>query len=289
VALAPADGDALAARGRALSLLGRGSEALASYTRAVAASPRDPEIRFGREQAWRRTSHRADVIAAHETFDPDLPAADVVDVVVEATATDRLRLAGRAQIQRRFGLTEGRGGVAMEWRADRRTALRSSLLVSPGAASVARVDATGEVEQARGRWQPALTLRYLDFAAAHVWVLTPGLTVDLNDTVALVGRYTRSQTRFTLSDRQVGDNSVFGAVRWRARPRLWLIGGYARGYESFETFSADRLGRMRADTISLGVRIDARSGTTFAMTPEYQWRSGNRQMLRTTLAVSQHF
>ena len=210
-------------------------------------------------------------------------------MVVDATATDRWRIGGRAQVQRRFGATEGRGGAAAEWRADRHTIVRSSWLFSPGASFVARTDASGEVEHGRGRWLPAFTIRYLDFATASVWVFTPGVTLDLNDSWSLVGRYTRSETRFSTSGRQVGDNSGFGAVRWHARQRLWITGAYARGYESFETFSADRLGRLRADTISIGARIDARSGTTVSVAPEYQWRSGNRQMLRLTLAVSQHF
>jgi len=77
--------------------------------------------------------------------------------------------------------------------------------------------------------------------------------------------------------------------RWQAAPRLSLSAAYARGNESFDIVSVDRLGRFRADTVAGGARIDLRSLTSIGVGVEHQWRSGDRQLTRVTLDLVQHF
>jgi hypothetical protein len=70
--------------------------------------------------------------------------------------------------------------------------------------------------------------------------------------------------------------------------RIWVEAGYARGNESFDTLSVDRIGRFRADTFSTGVRVDNASRTSFTVSSEYQ-ASRDRDLFRLTAGVTQRF
>ena len=91
------------------------------------------------------------------------------------------------------------------------------------------------------------------------------------------------------SGQRAGNDSGAIMARWQAAPRLSLSTAYARGNESFDILSVDRIGRFRADTVAGGLRIDLRSLTSFGLGVEHQWRSGDRQLTRITLDVVQHF
>ena len=161
--------------------------------------------------------------------------------------------------------------------------------ISPGSPRLARADVGGEVEFAAGRTQTTFGLRYLDFAGARVWIIAPAISVDVNDNVALAVRYYRSESEFRPFGRRAGNDSGAILARWQAARRLSLGAAYARGNESFDIVSVDRLGRFRADTVAGGVRIDLRSLTSVAVGVEHQWRSGDRQLTRVTVDLVQHF
>jgi YaiO family outer membrane protein len=163
------------------------------------------------------------------------------------------------------------------------------VLISPGSPRVARADLSGEVELAVDRTQPAVGVRYLDFAGARVWIVAPSLAVDVTDNVALAARYYYSHSRFLPSAQTAGNHSAAVMGRWQAARRVSLSAAYARGNESFDILSIDRLGRFRADTLAGGVRLDLRSLLTLGVGVEHQWRSGDRRLTRLTVDVVQHF
>ena len=96
------------------------------------------------------------------------------------------------------------------------------VLVSPGSPRVARADLSGELEFAAGRTQPAIGVRYLDFAGARVWILAPSISVDLTDNVAVAARYYRSESEFLPVGQRAGNNSGAIMARWQAARRLSL-------------------------------------------------------------------
>ena len=110
---------------------------------------------------------------------------------------------------------------------------------------------------------------------------------SLSDYVTIAARYYRSESEFLPSGQRAGNNSGAIMGRWQAATRLSLSGAYARGNESFDILSLDRLGRFRADTLAGGVRIDLRSLTSVGVGVEHQWRSGDRQLTRITLDLTQ--
>ena len=287
-ALAPGNGDVLAVKGRALRRLGRPADALAAFDAAYALAPGDADLAMARERTRRQVAHRGHVSMAQEASD-DVPETSIVDADVDLHVDDGLRVFGRLQWQQRAGFDDTRGGGGVEWHAAPRAIVRGALLLSPDALRVARTDLAGEVETAAGRTQPSIGVRYLDFAGARVWVLGPAISVDVTDDVALAVRYYYSRSAFRPSGLARGDHSGALMGRWQAAPRLSLSAAYARGYESFDILSIDRLGRFRADTVAGGARFDLRSLTSLAVGVEHQWRTGSRQLTRITFDVVQHF
>ena len=288
-ALAPANGDVLAVKGRALRRLGRPSEALAAFDAAHTLSPDDTDLAIVRERTQRLVAHRAHVSLAREASADGIPEATILDADVDVHVDDTLRVFGRVQFQNRAGQDDTRAGGGVEWRAASRVLTRGALLVSPGSPRVARADLFGEVELAVDRTQPAIGLRYLDFAGARVWVVAPSIAVDVTDNVAVAVRYYYSHSRFLTSEQTAGNHSAAFMGRWQAARRVSLSAAYARGNESFDILSVDRLGRFRADTLAGGVRLDLKSLLTLGVGVEHQWRTGDRQLTRITFDVVQHF
>jgi YaiO family outer membrane protein len=288
-ALAPQSAEVLALKGRVLRHLGRPSEAYVALDAAHTLSPRDEDIAIVRERTRRVVAHRAHVGVAREASRDGIPDASIVDADVDVRLDDTRRVFGRVQWQERAGFDDTRAGGGIEWRLGRHVLSRGALLVSPGSPRVARADLSGEVEFATGRTQPAIGIRYLDFLGARVWIVAPSISIDLNDNVALALRYYRSESEFLPAGRRAGNNSAAIMGRWQAAPRLSLSAAYARGNESFDILSVDRLGRFRADTVAGGARIDLRSLTSLGLGVEHQWRTGDRQLTRITVDVVQHF
>jgi YaiO family outer membrane protein len=288
-ALEPDSADVLALKGRILRHLGRPSEAYVALDRAHTLSPRDEDIDIVRERTRRIVAHRAHVGVAREASPDGIPEASIVDADVDLHLDDDVRVFGRVQWQERAGSDDTRAGAGVEWRLGRRVLSRGALLVSPGSPRVAQVDLSGELEFAAGRTQPAIGVRFLDFAGARVWIIAPSISVDLTDNVALAVRYYRSESEFLPSGQRAGNDSGALMGRWQAARRLSLSAAYARGNESFDILSVDRLGRFRADTVAGGVRVDLRSLTSLGLGVEHQWRSGDRRITRVTLDLVQHF
>ena len=290
-ALAPNSADVLALKGRILRHLGRPSDAYVALDAAHTLSPRDEDISIVRERTRRIVAHRAHVSVAREASRDGIPEASIVDADVDLHLDDTVRVFGRVQWQERAGFDDTRAGGGVEWRLGRRVVWprRAAGLAGLAARRPGR-RRRGELEFAAGRTQPAIGLRYLDFAGARVWIVAPSISVDVNDNVALAVRYYRSESEFLPFGRSApATTPARSSARWQAARRLSLSAAYARGNESFDILSVDRLGRFRADTVAGGVRIDLRSLTSLGVGVEHQWRSGDRQLTRVTLDLVQHF
>jgi YaiO family outer membrane protein len=288
-ALAPRSGDVQAVKGRVLRRLGRAGDALTALNLARELSPDDDDVAIVRERTARLVAHRAHVSVAREASADGIPEATIVDADLDLRVTDAARVNGRVQWQTRADAADTRAGLGAEFRLGRRVLARGAFMASPDSPRVAQADTFGELEFAVGRTQPAIGIRYLHFAAARVWIIAPSIAVDVTDDVALAVRYYRSESEFLPSGQTAGNHSLALMGRWQTTRRIGLSGAYARGNESFDILSIDRLGRFRADTLAGGVRFDLASLTSLAVGVEHQWRTGDRQLTRLTFDLVQHF
>jgi len=287
-ALTPASADVFATRAQGLRLAGRPSRAEGYYLRARALSPDDADIRQGLEQVRRLTRHRVEASVLHESVSGLAAGAQAADVRLDVRAADHLRFNGRIQADTRASRHDVRAGGGLEWRARPALTIRGSTLLGPGADVMARSETVVELDHVRGRLEPAVAARYMAFATAGVWIVSPAAAWWLDDRTAVTVRYYGSRTAFAGRDAVI-DHSGAVRVRHNLRPRLWLDAGYARGFESFERLSAERLGLFRADTVSGGVLFHLAGLQSLSAAIEYQRRDDERTMIRITAGVVHRF
>ena len=120
-------------------------------------------------------------------------------------------------------------------------------------------------------------------------VVSPGVTGWVNDRLNLGFRYHLAVTEFGGTSSIQEGHSILVSAAYRTYPRVWLSAGYARGVESFDTFSTDRLGEFRGNTVSGGVRIHLPTLTSILGVYEFQSREQDVNMSRVTISLAQRF
>lgn len=288
--LAPEDAELLAAQGAAHLKAGRARLSLAYYRRAALLKPADQAIREAFEEARRIHGHRIALGGYFESYDTATPDTWSGSVEINVRLGDPLRAFARGQQQRKFDETENRGGGGIEWRPTRHWAFRGHALFGPDTVVLPQFEGFAEAAFTKRRIIYAAGIQWLDFdAAARAWILSPSVIVWLNDSLAVLARYSRSETEFLSSGHWIGHNSGMLGARARVLRRVWAEGAWARGIENFDTLSIDRLGVFDADTLRGALQIDFRSLTSIHGTYEYQWRGDDTKMLRVTASVVQRF
>jgi YaiO family outer membrane protein len=285
---APQNATLLALLGRAHRRAGRDARAIGYFERAAAIAP-TAEHRFRLEDARLSYRHRIETRGFNEQFSGGTPDSTGGDLTVNLRLSERLRVLGRGHAQRKFSLSEQRGGGGVEWRWRPSTTVRAQLLVGPGNRVMPEGDFLGELDYTYGTAVWSATVRYFDFTGARTTFLSPGVAWPASDRIALALRYAMSFTdTSTFGEVEVGHSAQLRGS-YRLVRRLWLQVGYAAGVEDFENFSIDRIGDFRANTVSGGVRLDLATLTTVAAGYEQQWRRGNVDLGRATLAIQQRF
>jgi YaiO family outer membrane protein len=234
--------------------------------------------------------HRIEATGLFEDFNSqNIENTLGADLRANIRLNDRWRAFGRAQVQRKFGSREERGGLGFEWRWTPATTIAGHLLFGPGDRILPRHDRFLEIDHVWGPIALAGWYRYIQFPIARVSVLSPGIAWWVNERLNVGLRYHLAFTEIGGAPSFEDTHSVLVNTGYRLYPRVWLTGGYARGVESFDTFSPDRLGAFHADTISGGLRIDLPSLTSVIGVYERQWREGDLAMNRVTISFGQRF
>lgn len=287
--LEPENDEALATAGRANLQAGRTRVAIEYFERAYAVSPTS-QHRLSLEGARLSYLHRIELRGASEQFDGPTPDSRFGDVLVNIRLSDTFRIFGRGQTQRKFGVSEQRGGGGAEWRWKTSTVLRGHVLVKPDNVVLPEGDYLGELQYTYLDATWSGSVRHFDFSGARTTVVSPAVQwMPFGGRTALGLRYAVSWSETSvLSESETGHSlQLLGAYRlW---PRIWLQGGYAAGVEDFENFSIDRIGDFRANTISGGFRIDLPTMTAVVGNYERQWRAGEADMNRFSVSLQQRF
>ena len=286
--LAPDDADILAMLARAHLRLGRQQRGVEYAARAAALAP-SADNRLLLEAARRQHGHLIEFSGFVEEFGSRTPRASAGDVAVNVRASDRWRLVGRVQAQRKFGVSDTRMGGGIEWRPQAAWGLTVHHLAGPHNEILPAADTQVEVAFAGGPVELVASARRMRFASAQVWVTSPGLTIWATERLAVGARYYLAFTAFENAVRIAHSHSAALRVSYQVWPRLWVTGGYARGIENFETLTLDRIGEFRADTGSAGVRLDLPSLTSAYAVYDQQRRPGGATMHRVTLSLVQRF
>ena len=204
--------------------------------------------------------------------------------------SDVVRLFAGGQYQRKFDLDEERAGGGLEWNASRSAWLRLGGLFGNDTLVLPDADASADFRVCPA---PHLVARVRALPALHgdehpsVW--SPGVTLAPNDSVALTLRYYRSQTHFSEFDSTAWNDGFSARVAARAQRRVWLTGGYSRGFEPLSIITVERLDQLDADTVTAGIRFDPVPMSSIGATYEHQWRDHGTRVSTVSFNFVQRF
>ena len=285
----PENAAVLSTVGRAHIQAGRTRRGIEYFERASAISPTS-QNRMLLESARLSYLHRIELRGSNEQFDDSTPNAHFGDLVVNVRLSDSWRVFGRGQAQRKFGVSEQRGGAGGEWQWKPTTILRGQVLVKPDNVVMPEGDYMGELQYTYMDATWTGSVRHFDFNGARTTMIYPAVQWAPDGRPATLSlRYALSWSKANALPHAELGQSLHMLGAYRVWPRIWLRVGYAAGVEDFENFSIDRIGNFRANTASGGFRIDLPTLTGIVGTYERQWRSLDADMNRFSLSLQQRF
>lgn len=284
----PQNATVLALLGRAHRRAGRPARAIGYFERAVAAEPTQ-EHTLRLEDARLAYQHRIETRGFSEQFSGSTPDSRSGDLTVNYRLSDTLRVLGRGQVHRKFGLSEQRGGGGVEWRWKPAITLRGQALVGIDNRVLPEGDYLGELDYMHTVATWTASVRVFDLTGARTSVFSPAVAWMPSERWSLGLRYAMSWTETSAAQSIATGHSAHIRGAYRLYPRVWLHTGYAAGVEDFDNFSIDRIGDFRANTVAGGVRIELPTLTSVIGNYEHQWRSGDIDMGRVTVSLQQRF
>ncbi len=286
--LSPRNPAVLSALGRAHDQAGHSAMGLRYLALASALAPTPPN-RSLLEGSRLVNLSRVELRGFGEDFDGDVPTSRSGDLTVNLRVSDRLRVFGRGQVQRKFSITDERGGGGFQWRWLPTTTFAAHALVGPSNRVMPEGDYSVSVDHQNHSANWMGEIRYFDFPGASVVMMSPGVEWSVSNRLSFGVRYALSITESNfLGDAELGHTVNLSSTYW-LHPRVAFTLGYAHGVENFENFSIDRIGAFDANTGSAGVRIDLQTLTSLLAAYDNQWRSGGVEMRRLTLSITQRF
>ncbi len=287
-ALKPESEVVITSLGRAHREAGDMVRALRYFERAVAMSPTE-QHRLSLEAVQLSYFHRVEAHGFAESFSSDVSSTSSGGVTVNYRLNDTLRVFGRGDAQRKFGINDQRGGGGAEWRWKPLTTLVGHVLIGPHNELMPERDYLGEIDHTFGRASWIGTYRYLDFNGARMAVLSPAVTWWATDRLSIGLRYAHAISQSNVVISNVHGNTLHARGAYRFRPRLWFTGGYTAGIDDFETVSIDQIGNYRAHSVSGGVRLDLASLTSIVGGYDRQWQPNQVQRNRFSIGLGQRF
>jgi Tfp pilus assembly protein PilF len=285
--LAPQDATVLSALGDAYLRAGRTERSIGYFERAVTIAPTQ-ERQFAVERARREHGHRLESQTYDEQFNGSTPDTRGSDLVVNIRLSETLRVAGRGQLQTKFGRRENRAGGGGQWRWHPSTTFTGQALVGTGNRVLPQGDYLGQIEYAYHRAVWTAGVRYFDFFGANVTMLSPAVTLTPSTSWTLGLKYAMTNTD-TATASGVRGNSLQLRAAHEIRPRIWVHGRYTSGVDNFDNFSVDQIGAFHANTGTAAVEFVLPTLTSIVGGYDYQHRDNGVTMGRINVSLVQSF
>jgi YaiO family outer membrane protein len=175
----------------------------------------------------------------------------------------------------RFEQRVRRAGFNFTRKAGRRWWLRAGAMLGPGAVVVPRQEYTAGVSRSLlRRFAMDVDYRLLRFRAADVHLISPAISYYFAKPIWVTATAYGSSTawRDGVQSPRANGSGLVQVYHQVAKPVL-LHAGYARGSESFQALSVDRLGVFGANTYLAGSEFRFTSAYSFELFYAYQSRS----------------
>jgi YaiO family outer membrane protein len=274
--------------GRAHSGLGDEERSLPYLERAMAIDPA-PGTRRSIELTAHQRRHRVEADALAEQFNGSTEDTQGAGVEVNVRLSERFRLSGLGQWQRKFGRRDERAGAGVEWRMTRRSTVVSHAAFGPDNEVLPQHEWYLAIAHSASTAGWTLGYRYLDFPGARASVIGPGVSWAATDRLTIDLRYDAVISEFVTVSGTTNGHSEMARGTYLVRPRVAAFASVARGIENFDAVSIDRIGDFEANTLSGGVRVDFRTLTALVAEYDHQWRPNDLRMQRFTISLRQSF
>jgi Tfp pilus assembly protein PilF len=285
--LAPQDATVLSALGEAYQLAGRTERSIGYFERAAAIAP-TPERQFAVERARREHGHRLESQTYDEQFNGSTPDTRGSDLAVNIRLSETLRVAGRGQLQTKFGRRENRAGGGGQWRWLPSTTFTGQALVGTSNRVLPQGDYLGQIDYAYHRAVWTAGVRYFDFFGANVTMVSPAVTLTPSPSWTFGLKYAMTSTDTATVSGMRGHSLQLRAAH-EIRPRIWVHGRYTRGVENFDNFSVDYIGAFHAHTGTAAVEFVLPTLTSIVGGYDYQHRDAGVTMGRINVSLVQSF
>jgi YaiO family outer membrane protein len=269
-ALAGESAPVMAAQGRLHAKAGRQTLALAYYQRATILDPASATIRGEYEDLVALRAHRVEVGYILDHFSTDGPDPQAGFGAFNARVSDSFRVSGTVQHQRRFSISETRGGGGVEWVAHRNVRIHGGALFGGDAQILPQVDGYGGLAYIHGRATWTFDLRVADFDQQTVNIGGGGWQLTLSQSGAVWVKYYRFATNYDDASDDVVHSWVLGGSG-RVAPEWTLGAEYTRGPDQLYFLSIDRTGPFEANTYS--VFSDFRLTPMLSMHARYDYQA----------------
>jgi tetratricopeptide (TPR) repeat protein len=285
---APTSADALAALGRAHLKAHNTTLAVSYLQQAVAASP-SPENMLALEDARRVHAHSVQIGGLFEHFNTGIDDSWGGELRLNIRLRDRLRLLARGQALDKFGVSDARGGIGLEWHLRSDTVFSIEGVGGPDNLVLPTADGRVAMSYQPGAVVWSAAAQVMDFSTATLTTLSPEMTWWADSRTSIGLRYTLAFTSVDGTDDVTLSSGGAVTGTHRITPRAWFNLGYAIGIEDFETPTVDRIGRFSAHTVTGGLGIDLRTLTTLLGVYQYQWRPRDESLNRVIVVLRQSF
>lgn len=278
----------LAAQGQLYQAANRTTLALAYYERALALDPGNVEIRALADVLRAERGHRIGLDYDFQHLNTDVDDSHAGTFELNARAADSLRVFGRGQVERLFGVTDGRAGGGLEWSMTRQATLRIGAIFGFDPVYLPKSDVVVEAAVQPGRARFGFLVQRAIFQDSDVWLVGPELTVRLTDGVDASIDYFHGQTAVDDVTNDIGTETVAVRISGPVTKSVRLGAGFTHGIDRLDWLTSDRI-TFEADTFSLRASCAFTPFVTLELGYDFQSRPEDVKVHRARAGLTYRF
>jgi YaiO family outer membrane protein len=278
----------LAAQGQLHQAENRTTLALAYYERALSLDPGNAEVRALADVLRAERGHRLELDYDFQHLNTDVDDSHAGTFELNARANDLLRVFGRGQVERLFGVNDERAGGGIEWSMTRQATLRIGALFGFDPVYLPKSDVFVEaaLQQGRARW--GVLVQRAVFEGSDLWIGGPELTVRLKGGVDASIDYFHGQAAVENVTNDFGTDTVAIRISGPVTQRVRLGAGFTHGIDRLDWLTSDRI-TFEADTFSLRAACAFTPFVTLEVGYDFQSRPEDVQVHRARAGLTYRF
>ena len=278
----------LAAQGQLHQAANRTTLALAYYERALALDPGNGEI-LGMADALRaERGHRIELDYDFQHLNTDVDDSHLGTFELNARAADALRVFGRGQVERLFGVTDERVGGGLEWSMTRQATLSVGAMFGFDPVYLPESDVFVEVAAQQRRARFGFLVQRAIFEGSDLWLVGPELSVRLTDGVDASIDYFHGQTTLEGVPNDVGTETVAIRISGPVSTRVRLGAGFTHGIDRLDWLTSDRI-TFESDTFALRATCSLSPFVALELGYDFQSRPDDVKVQRARAGLTYRF